>query len=64
MSPDSKIRYRTSGGALVVLIPLPDYRGEWACWGCLTGSHHPKSMATAREEANAHANDCRALPRD
>ncbi|MEV6207197.1 hypothetical protein [Kitasatospora sp. NPDC051914] len=60
--------FLTLGSALVALFPTggtnehgaPTF--HWSCNGCRDCSYYAELRGTARNRANAHAADCRALP--
>lgn len=71
------MRFATAGGAIVFLtrheVPRPapgndTHDCSWKCSGCLQGSgtdqYNLHSMGYARDEANRHAGQCRAMPPD
>ena len=60
------IRYANLFGALVVVLATehPGYRElRWSCAGCMDG-RLATDLSKARQAANGHATNCRALPPD
>jgi hypothetical protein len=70
MSDDTRMRFATLGGALVVVTRTPGskYRDHtWKCLGCHAGPANREpdwliSEDDARDQANGHASRCRSLP--
>ncbi|RAJ42817.1 hypothetical protein K353_02494 [Kitasatospora sp. SolWspMP-SS2h] len=60
--------FLTLGSAMVALFYVPDERiphnepaYRWACMGCWDGSRSA-ARTNARNTANTHASECRAIP--
>ncbi|MFJ1753861.1 hypothetical protein [Kitasatospora sp. NPDC088134] len=60
--------FLTLGSALVALFqasepaPAGGSGFRWICLGCLDHSTYPDPRQTARNNANTHAAECRAIP--
>ena len=60
------MRFLTLGGAEVVVMPCPSesYPFTWTCLGCdADGGRFLRWLSDARDTANEHAGECRAMPK-
>lgn len=58
------MRFLTLGGAEVVVVPVQEtyYSHAWECLGCDRDDQCLK-LYIARDAANEHAGECRAMPK-
>jgi hypothetical protein len=65
------MRFQTLGGATVIVTKetprrdAPDLDHRWVCEGCPSGTYETDRLteSRARDLANEHAGQCRAMPR-